>query len=119
MFWIVWNKDRSEGFVTNDYDDAFQASTGQFNSIRSSIGESFFEAYGDEIEETGNALEIQEVGAIAVADAAVQIAEEAFRAGFKAGEHWDTRKGAPSRGELEERAWGAFEPSEATKELIA
>jgi hypothetical protein len=48
-------------------------------------------------------------------DLAVAIGEHAFRAGFKAGEHWDTREGAPSRGELEERAWSAYDPPEELK----
>lgn len=63
--------------------------------------------------------------AIAEADAAVQIGEEAFRAGFNACYEWQIdRRGAIAtvtgneQKRAEDRAWEAFEPSEATKELI-
>jgi len=56
-------------------------------------------------------------------DAAVQVAEEAFRAGFKAG--WDMGIGSTYilAGEgfeksQENRAWDNFEPSEDIKELV-
>jgi hypothetical protein len=59
--YIVWNAGRSEGFVTEEYDDAWQASTGHFNAIRSTLGEAFHEAYPDEIEDSGEAREIEEI----------------------------------------------------------
>lgn len=63
---------------------------------------------------------------IAAADAAVQIGEEAFRAGFNACYEWQidrrgtiaTVSGAEQK-RAEDKAWGDFEPSEACKGLIA
>lgn len=56
-------------------------------------------------------------------DAAVQIAEEAFRAGFAAGHSFGlfaySGKREPCNPHSEEahRAWNAYEPSDAVKEL--
>ena len=51
-------------------------------------------------------------------DAAIQVAEEAFRAGFKAG--WEAAKAEriyPIERE-EQEAWDYFEPAEDIKELV-
>lgn len=59
-FYIVWNGGRSEGFITSDYDDAHQASTGKFHAIRSTLGQAFFECYGED-EDADLPLEIEHV----------------------------------------------------------
>lgn len=45
---IVWNEGRSEGFVTDDEQDAMQALSGGFFSPYSALGERFYELYGDD-----------------------------------------------------------------------
>jgi hypothetical protein len=55
-------------------------------------------------------------------DAAAQVAEEAFRAGFLAGEDWGSKdnylRGGCSDEQAVSDAWGNFEPSEAIKGLV-
>lgn len=45
-YFIVWNAGRTEGFVTDDEDDATEASSGRQGNVTSTLGEAFFEAYG-------------------------------------------------------------------------
>ena len=47
-YYIVWNGDKSEGFATTNEHDAKQVVTGKFGQIRTLIGESFHETYGDQ-----------------------------------------------------------------------
>lgn len=52
-YWIVWNENRSEGFITDDENDAKTAMTGKPNRSRgypcsSSVGLAFYEAYEDD-----------------------------------------------------------------------
>ena len=50
-------------------------------------------------------------------DAAIQVAEEAFRAGFRAA--WELRnQGWQAHPKLEDHAWDDFEPAEDIKELV-
>lgn len=44
-FYVVWNADRSEGFLTDDAFDAEQVLNGECNSV---AGHAFWEAYGDD-----------------------------------------------------------------------
>ncbi len=55
---IVWNETRTEGFITQDRDDADYTATGISSSFGvSTIGDAFREAYA----EYGEELEIQEI----------------------------------------------------------
>jgi hypothetical protein len=57
MYYIVWNKDKTEGFVTNDKSDARYTATGHTVKFGvPSVGEAFRDAY-----DNGDHLEIQEV----------------------------------------------------------
>jgi len=52
-YFIVWNADKSEGFITTDEDDACSALTGEPHMglgypTQSTLGEAFFENYGEE-----------------------------------------------------------------------
>lgn len=59
-YFIVWNATRSEGFITDDEDDAHYTSTGISNSFGiTTVGEAFRESYADD--EDGEELEVQEV----------------------------------------------------------
>lgn len=52
-------------------------------------------------------------------DAAIQVAEEAFRAGFKAGwEQANCSGGLDVDPKEEQLAWDLFEPAEDIKELV-
>jgi len=68
-FYIVWNETRTEGFITNDPDDAETASTG-FRSkfATSTVGEAFYEAYSDDGEPGDIELEVQVVDAAQLID---------------------------------------------------
>jgi len=45
-YWVVWNnEDKGEGVLFDDYNDAYQTSTGEFQLISPTVGEAFFEAY--------------------------------------------------------------------------
>ena len=45
---LVWNEAHNEcvGFI--DFNDAYQCATGHFNPNRSTLGDGFFEMYGDD-----------------------------------------------------------------------
>ena len=61
-FYIVWNPRRTEGFVTNDPDDALVASTGERLKLgTSAVGECFYETYSDDAEPGDFEFEIQEL----------------------------------------------------------
>jgi hypothetical protein len=48
QYHIVWNANRSEGFITDDYDDAIQAAYGrQHGHSSSTLGMEFRECYDD------------------------------------------------------------------------
>jgi hypothetical protein len=64
------------------------------------------------------ACELEELRARPVPDAAVQIGEEAFRAGFDAAAELLTKCGADEFADVREREWGKYEPSEAVKDLL-
>jgi hypothetical protein len=46
-YYVVWNKTKIEGFITNDEKDAKQCASGKFGFISSTMGEAFHDAYGD------------------------------------------------------------------------
>lgn len=46
--YIVWNSDRTEGFITDNYSDAVMVHTGSFDGFYSSLGYDFYQSYGDE-----------------------------------------------------------------------
>lgn len=49
-YYIVWNEDRSEGFITDDESDAKQVASGRFRNPYTSAGEAFRECYeGDDL----------------------------------------------------------------------
>lgn len=69
-YFIVWNTDRSEGFVTDDHADAVSATTGSSNYTlgypsQSTAGAAFHETYEDD-----SPLELQEVEIVVVEQAA-------------------------------------------------
>lgn len=72
------------------------------------------------------ACELEELRARPVPDAAVQVADEAFRAGFQACLQTARDSGSLQDGHVapgfwvvaEQLAWGTFEPSEAVKDLL-
>jgi len=47
-FYIVWNEGRTEGFITDDADDAKQALRGRFRNPSSALGNAFFDCYSDD-----------------------------------------------------------------------
>lgn len=56
-YWIVWNNpEKGEGVTFDNYNDAHQTSTGDFQQMAPSIGEEFFNSYGDDAP-----LEIQKI----------------------------------------------------------
>jgi len=60
MFYIVWNQTRTEGFITDDRNDALFAAEGiSTRNGSSTVGEAFRECYADD--EDGEALPMQEV----------------------------------------------------------
>lgn len=50
-YYIVWNQDKSEGFITDDYSDAIACSTGYFDNISSTIGSEFHDLYAPDDDE--------------------------------------------------------------------
>ncbi|MBX8803369.1 hypothetical protein HBA92_21845 [Ochrobactrum sp. MR28] len=46
-YYIIWNENRSEGFVTDDYSDATQVFEGNFQNGHTSLGFAFHESYGE------------------------------------------------------------------------
>lgn len=61
-YFIVWNADKSEGFITNDEADATSALTGKANLAlgypsQSALGSEFYANYGEE----GDCPPVQEV----------------------------------------------------------
>lgn len=60
MFYIVWNHTRTEGFITDDHNDALFAAEGLSpRNGSSTVGETFRECYTDD--EGGEALLMQEI----------------------------------------------------------
>jgi len=57
---IVWNENQTEGFVTDDRQDAYDASTGQRRDGQSSVGMDFWDTYGTDLDE-GDTLVVEEV----------------------------------------------------------
>lgn len=58
-YFIVWNSTKTEGFITDDPGDAVAAATGfSGTGITSTVGDAFYEAYGDDGEAE---LSMQEV----------------------------------------------------------
>ena len=55
-YWIVWNENRSEGFITDDKMDADSAAT---YGGTSTVGLAFWESYGDD--EGLSELEVEEI----------------------------------------------------------
>lgn len=61
-FYIVWNPTKTEGFITNDPNDAVNASTGdRLTAGVSRVGECFYEVYSDDAGAGEFEFEIQEV----------------------------------------------------------
>lgn len=57
MYYIVWNKQKGEGYVTNDRNDALYVSTGKSKRFGVPVvGEAFRDAYEDD-----DNFEIQEI----------------------------------------------------------
>lgn len=64
------------------------------------------------------AYELEELRARPVPDAAVQVGEEAFRAGFDAAIDLATKCSPDEFAEDREREWSKYEPSEDVKDLV-
>ena len=59
-YFIVWNDTRSEGFITDDEDDANYTATGISNSFGvTTVGSAFRETYADD--KDGVELEVEEI----------------------------------------------------------
>lgn len=46
--YVVWNSDKTEGFITDDYSDAIATFNGVFESPYSGLGYEFYERYGED-----------------------------------------------------------------------
>lgn len=46
--YIVWNEDKTEGFVTDDKKDALMVFMGNFSSPYTSAGKAFYDCYEDQ-----------------------------------------------------------------------
>lgn len=44
-YYIVWNGPKSEGFITDDKQDAKRAKSGKTGTINSSLGSFFYDCY--------------------------------------------------------------------------
>lgn len=55
--YIVWNEDKTEGFITDDLRDAEMVKKGKFKSPYTTAGHAFFECYDDQ-ERTLQTIEI-------------------------------------------------------------
>lgn len=61
-YYIVWNPTKTEGFITDDPDDATNASTGERLAAGVSVvGEKFYETYSDDGGAGEFEFEIQEL----------------------------------------------------------
>ena len=47
-YYIAWNEERTEGFITNEEQDAIEAISGEWGQVRSAMGLDFFECYCDQ-----------------------------------------------------------------------
>lgn len=47
-YYIVWNEDKTEGFVTDSLNDAKQVQSGKFRGAYTSAGSAFHETYDSE-----------------------------------------------------------------------
>ena len=66
--YIVWNGAYSEGFVTDDANDAIHARSGRNPYMCSTVGNAFFELYGDDADDQPDGLLPMTIHALGAGD---------------------------------------------------